>query len=442
MSKVSRAHPVPVKRIYHPFQEFLHQETSSGIILLVCAMLALIWANSPWSNTYHAIWQIRLTVGFDQFALSKPLWLWINDGLMAIFFFVVGLEIKREMIIGELASVRKAVLPAIAALGGMIVPAMIYTFFNAGGPGAGGWGIPMATDIAFALGVLALLGSRVPLSLKVFLTALAIVDDLGAVLVIAIFYTSTIVWGNLVIATGILVLLIVANRLDIRHPAVYLILGFILWTAFLKSGVHATIAGVLLAMTIPSKAPIDSAEFMVQCRNLLNDFERAYDHPTNINDTQRAVLQALETTCERTGAPSQRMEHTLHPWVSFSIMPIFAFANAGVTLEGDLLMLLTDSVSLGIIFGLIIGKQMGVTLFVGLALLAKWAELPKGVTLKEIYGVSWLAGIGFTMSLFVTGLAFDSPQLLTTGKFAILFASVIAGVTGWIVLRMTTTESY
>jgi NhaA family Na+:H+ antiporter len=435
--KIKRLPPTPVEKILQPFQEFLHRETSSGIVLLICTVIALFWANSPWNNTYHAIWQIKLTVGLDNFSLSKPLWLWINDGLMAIFFFVVGLEIKRELLTGELASVRKAILPAAAALGGMVVPAGIYFAFNVGGYGANGWGIPMATDIAFALGVLTLLGQRIPLSLKVFLTALAIVDDLGAVLVIAIFYTDTIVWGNLAIAGGFLILLIIANRLSIRHPFVYAILGLFLWTAFLKSGVHATIAGVILAMTIPSKAPIDSAQFIVNCRTLLNDFERHDDHPTNINDTQRGILQALETTCERTSAPLQRMEHTLHPWISFLIMPVFALANAGITLEGNILDSLMTPVSWGIIAGLIVGKQLGITLSVWLAVKKGWADLPNGITFKHIYGASCLAGIGFTMSLFVTGLAFQDPALVVSAKLAILVASLCAGWIGWITLRST-----
>lgn len=436
MTKIKNVAPTPVERVLHPFQEFLRQETSSGVVLLFFTIITLIWANSPWGEIYHALRQIKITIGIDQVSLSKPLWLWIDDGLMAIFFFVVGLEIKREILIGELASVRKAALPAVAAVGGMVVPAAIYSLFNAGGVGAGGWGIPMATDIAFALGVLALLGQRIPFSLKVFLTALAIVDDLGAMLVIAVFYTDTLVWSYLAMAAGIFGLLIVTNRLGVRHPLVYTIFGIMLWLAFLKSGVHATIAGVLLATTIPSRAPIDSAQFMIQCRRFLNDFERVDDHPTQINDTQRAILQALETTCERTAAPLQRFEHTLHPWVSLFIMPVFAFANAGITLTADVSGALTDPISLGIIFGLVIGKQLGITSFVWLAVKSGWADLPSGVTIKHVYGVSWLAGVGFTMSLFVATLAFGDSPLLITAKFGILTASVIAGTIGWTILRL------
>lgn len=427
--------PTPAERLLRPFQEFMHNEASGGLLLLICAAAALLWANSPLSASYNDLWQTKLTVGVGSFILSKPLFLWINDGLMAVFFFVVGLEIKREVLVGELASFRQAALPLAAAIGGMIVPALIYIAFNRNGPGASGWGIPMATDIAFALGVLALLGKRAPLPLKVFLTALAIVDDIGAVLVIALFYTAEIAWSSLAIAAGFLIVLIVVNRLGVRHPLVYTLLGLGLWAAFLKSGVHATVAGVLLAMTIPSRARINNREFVVKGRELLDDFERANGNELDVNETRQAALQALEKTVQYAEAPLQRMEHALHPWVTFFIMPVFALANAGVTLGNGLASSLAHPISLGIVLGLVLGKQIGITLFAWLAVKSKLAALPGGMRWVQIYGASWLAGIGFTMSLFIADLAFGAAPSLSIAKVGILTASLIAGAAGYSILR-------
>ncbi len=426
-------------RLLRPFQEFATVSASSGILLLACTVAALAWANSPWSESYAGLWQTKLTAGFGSFALSKPLILWINDGLMAVFFFVVGLEIKREMLVGELSSVKQAALPMAGALGGMIVPALIYTAFNAGGEGARGWGIPMATDIAFALGALALLGDRVPLSLKVYLTALAIVDDIGAVLVIAVFYTSAIWWASLAAGFLLLAIMIGANLAGFRHPLVYILLGIAVWIAFLKSGVHATVAGVLMAMTIPSRSRIDAPEFLEYGRGALNEFERAAESNKELltNQDQQAAIHLLENACELAATPLQRMEHGLHPWVTFFIMPVFALANAGVTLDGRLASLLLTPVSLGVIAGLVLGKQIGITLFSWLAVRAGFAALPEQVTWRQIYGVAWLAGIGFTMSLFIANLAFGDSAFLSEAKLGILAASLIAGVTGWFLLRHT-----
>lgn len=418
----------------------MRQEASSGVLLLACTVAALVWANSPWADAYSRLWQTRLTVGYGDVTLAKPLLLWINDGLMAIFFFVVGLEIKREVLVGELASLRRAALPIVAAIGGMAVPALIYAAFNAGGAGAPGWGIPMATDIAFALGVLALLGKRAPVALRVFLAALAIVDDIGAVLVIALFYTAEIAAPSLAVAAVFLLLLAAANRLGIRHPLVYGLLGIGLWVAFLKSGVHATIAGVLLAITIPSRARIDSLEFARHSRAILEEFEAARAGSQETNETQQAALQALEATVQHAEAPLQRMEHALHPWVAFLIMPVFALANAGVTLGDGLSSVLVHPVSLGVLTGLVIGKQMGVTAFVWLAVKTELADLPAGITWRQIYGASWLAGIGFTMSLFIAGLSFGDAPPLAAAKFGILAASLIAGIAGWAILRTAPPE--
>ena len=419
-----------------PFQRFAEIEASGGILLLVCTVAALVWANSPWASVYFSLWQTKLTIGLGDAGLSKALLLWINDGLMAVFFFVVGQEIKRELLVGELASPRKATLPIAAALGGILLPAGIYIALNAGTTGAAGWGIPMATDIAFALGVLALLGSRIPLGLKVFLTALAIVDDIAAVLVIALFYTAEISWISLAVAAGILGLLIAANRTGVRRPLVYAVLGVGLWLAFLQSGVHATVAGVLLAMTIPAQTRLNAGDFLDRGRDLLDQFEAAGKREEIVltNEDRQAVLRELETACEQTETPLQRLEHGLHPWVTYAIMPIFALANAGVALGADFTTALAHPVSLGVIAGLIIGKQAGITFFAWLAVRTGLAALPAGITWRHVYGAGWLGAIGFTMSLFIAGLAFGGTPLLDIAKVGILTASLIAGVIGWILL--------
>ena len=420
-------------RIVRPFQEFFRTEASGGILLLVCAVIALIWANSPWSAAYFELWGTYMTVGVASAQISKPILLWINDGLMAIFFFVVGLEIKREFLTGELSSPKRAALALVAAVGGMLVPAGIYAAINWGSDGISGWGIPMATDIAFALGVLAILGKRAPLALKVFLTALAIVDDLGAVLVIALFYTAKVKVGFLVFGAVVLVALVLVNRLGVRRTSVYVVLGIALWIAFLKSGVHATIAGVLLAMTIPARRVIDGPAFLERSRMLLEQFATGLQ-PGRATPTseQMNAIHAIEDSAEKLDTPLHRMEHALHGWVAFFIMPIFALANAGVALGGGAG--LGSSVALGVILGLFVGKQIGVTGFAWLAVKLGWAELPDGVSWRQVHGVSLLCGIGFTMSLFIANLAFGDPALLDSAKVGILSASVLAGLIGWLVL--------
>jgi len=409
---------------------------------MVCALAALVLANSPWADAYFDIWQTIVTVGAGSFAISKPLLLWINDGLMAIFFFVVGLEIKREVLVGELSSAKQMALPLAAALGGMVVPALLYLTLNAGTPTSSGWGIPMATDIAFALGVLALLGTRAPLALKIFLTALAIVDDLGAVLVIAFFYTSKLSLTALGVAGVVFLILMAMNRARVQRTAVYVVLGIILWVAFLKSGVHATIAGVLLAMTIPARRRIDAPVFYERVKAMMVEFaEDLKPGRTEPTTDQRDAIQTIEVACEAVETPLARMEHALHGWVAFGIMPIFALANAGVALSGDLGAMLTSSVSLGIILGLFFGKQIGVLFFSWLAIKLGWAERPAGVTWRQLYGVSLLTGIGFTMSLFIANLAFVDAAVLDAAKVGIFAASLIAGVAGWAMLRLTTNET-
>jgi len=384
--------------ITRPFQEFFRLESASGILLAAFTLLALAWANSPWKESYEAVWNTEVSIGFGSAVLSKTLLHWINDGFMTVFFLLVGLEIKRELLIGELAEIKKATLPIAAALGGMVVPALIYIAINHQTSTVSGWGVPMATDIAFSLGVLTLLGKRIPYQLKIFLTAFAIVDDLGAVLVIAIFYTSEISFVALGATGTLLVALQVLNKRGVRRLLPYLLVGLLLWLAVLKSGVHATVAGVMLAMTIPAR-------------------------------------RHSEKNTE--GTPLQTLEHALHPWVSFIIMPVFALSNAGVGLSAQLLSTILHPIGLGIILGLLLGKQIGITLFSWLAVRTGIASLPTSVRWLHVYGASLLGGIGFTMSLFIAVLAFGEGHLLSIAKIGVLIASGLAGTAGWIVLRKT-----
>lgn len=432
----------PIERLMQPFQRFVHTESSGGLALLGATIVALLWANLEWPS-YHALWETYVRTAFGDWTFSMTLHHLINDGLMVIFFFVVGLEIKRELLVGELASARAAALPIAAAAGGMVVPALLYVAVNPPGTvGAAGWGIPMATDIAFALGILALMGPRVPLGLKVFLAALAIVDDLGAVLVIALFYTSDLNLAALMFAGGVMIALVAMNRLGVTHPGVYATVGLFLWGAFLSSGVHATIAGVLLAMTIPARTRIDTKAFLVSSRKVLDDFDRAGIEGRGVltNHEQQAAIQALEHNCEAAQAPLQRIEHDLQIWVAFLIIPLFALANAGVQLTGGFASALAEPVTLGIILGLVIGKPVGITLFAFAAVRSGLAVLPGGVDWRAIHGASWLGGIGFTMSLFIGNLAFgEGSELLDSAKIGILAASLIAAIGGWILLRKTGT---
>ncbi|MCX7851271.1 MAG: Na+/H+ antiporter NhaA [Caldilineales bacterium] len=448
----------PITRLARTFQRFAEIEGSGGIVLLICALIGLALANSPWSQEYMNFLDRHFLVAFDPlFTLDLPLSQWVNDGLMVVFFFVVGLEIKREILIGELSSPRRAVLPIMAATGGMVVPALIYVLFNHGGTGERGWGIPMATDIAFALGALSLLGRRVPVSLKVFLTALAIADDLGAVLVIAIFYTDTL--NMLALELGILTLLalVIFNRLGGRSLVVYGLLGLITWIDFFFSGVHATVAGVLVAMTIPVRNRIDAQTFLERGRRLLDWFEHHGGHGRHeiITPDQRMAIHELEQACKQVETPLHRFETILHPWVAYLIMPIFALTNAGVALNLEMVRHLLSPVGLGIFFGLVVGKFVGIFTATFLAVKLKLAVLPRNVRWVHVAGVACLGGMGFTMSLFIAGLAFgghdfavlrDAPHLALTvsssadpllhnvSKLAILTASLTAGMLGSLIL--------
>lgn len=428
--------------IVSTFQAFIQTETASGVILLCVALIAMVWANSPWADSYHHLWHNQLQLRLGPFALEKSVAHWINDGLMVLFFLYVGLEIKRELVVGELSTVRLAVLPAAMALGGMIVPALIYASFNAGGVGARGWGIPMATDIAFALGVLLLAGRRVPVALKMALLALAIVDDLGAVVVIAIFYTSELALVPLAVAGGLLGALWLLNFFEVKRLSPYLLLGLLLWLAVLQSGVHATVAGVLLAFAIPVRSRINAADFEANVRDGLSVFSAACRQPdaTLLTDGQQAALHYLSRSARAVISPLQRLEHSLRELVAFGIMPLFALANAGVTLSGDIGPLVASPVSLGIILGLVLGKPIGILLFTAITLRLGWGQLPRGASWAQLVAMACLGGIGFTMSLFVAELAFGAqqPQLLDAAKVGILSGTLIAGILGFILMRRFT----
>ncbi len=402
---------------------------------MISAVLAIVWANSPWWEYYFQLWNTELGITIGSFHYHHHLLEWINDGLMVVFFFVVGLEIKREVTTGELSSPRRALLPIFVAVGGMIVPAGFYLALNAGGPGESGWGIPMATDIAFMLGILALLGSRIPFTLKVFFTALAIADDLGAVLVIAIFYTEQITWIYLGLAALILIALFVLNWARVYSPIPYIILGIGLWIAFLGSGVHATIAGVLLALTIPTRSPPDTRALLAQCMSVLNEFDKPQGVNSALEERHQVAAQTLENVADRMQSPAQKIEHDLLPWTTYLILPIFAFANAGVVISFDASFL--GPVSVGIFLGLVLGKPIGITLFSWLAVKTGITELPANMTWRQLFNASWLTGIGFTMALFIANSAFNDPLILNEAKLGILFASLAAGVIGYILLVIT-----
>lgn len=458
MKRSDSPHPPPLERV-STLQKLLHHGAMAAVFLLAAAAAALYLANSTvvvqgrmLQEWYAELWHVNLGVYLHGAVISKSLHHVINDGLMAVFFFLVGLEIKRELLVGELASLRKALLPIIAAIGGMVCPALIYAAINGSGDGLPGWGIPMATDIAFAAGVLGLLSKRVPTGLAVFLIALAIVDDLGSVTVIALFYTDSIAAQPLLTGLAVILLSLALARLGVRNAFVFVVLAGIIWVAFFMSGVHATIAGVLFAFTIPADARYETPLFISRINQLLHRFDVAEDHvnPLLVNSRQQRIVRAIEAECVHVEAPLQRIEHKLHPFTAFLIMPLFAFANSGVQLDFSRITdLYFQPVSLGVIFGLIAGKQLGIMGACWLAVKAGLAELPQGVRWLQLWGVTWLAGIGFTMSLFVAGLAFPLDQdgtqgagenaahladMLAGAKLGILSASLIAGSVGTVIL--------
>ena len=432
----------PAERAFLPFQRFAQFQASGGLLLILCAAAAMVWANSPAGASYARLfYETKLTVGVGDWALSKGLILWINDLLMAVFFLLVGLEIKREVLVGELRSPRKAALPIMAAAGGMLVPGAIYALVNMGEPTFSGWGVPMATDIAFALGVLALVGSRVPASVRVFLTSLAIVDDLGALLVIAVFYTERIGLGALAMAGGVLALMAVLNAVGVRRTMIFLLLGVVVWYFVLKSGVHATIAGVLVALVIPARTRVDQKAYATFSREMIDRFEGAGLAPGKAWATpeQQSAVQALEGAGHLVETPLRRLAHQLIPWIAFLILPVFALANAGVAVGGGSEETGAGSIwsspaFWGVVLGLLVGKPVGVFGFSWVAAKLGIGALPDGATWRHVFGAAWLAGIGFTMALFIANLAYKDPAHLDAAKLGVLAASVVAGIVGLAIL--------
>ncbi len=418
------------------FQRFFKSEVSGSVVLLACTILALVWANSPWADLYHKLVHTELGISWDHHDYVLSLGHWVADGLMAIFFFVVGLEIKRELRVGQLSTMSSAALPVVAAFGGAIVPALIYFLLNPGGEGARGWGIPMATDIAFALGILSVFGKRVPIGLKVFLTALAIADDLIAVLVIALFYSSSINLVALGLAAVGLVAVFFLGRLGVKPLWIYVTLGCGVWVAVLLSGIHATIAGVALALMVPVRGNINPREFVTIATDRLAKLRAGDPSKTQIvTDAQmRHALDDLYLAAEDARSPAMSLEHQLQPYQAFFILPLFALFKAGVSFNSEHAEGLLNPISLGIILGLFVGKQIGVTLFAWLVIRSGRAAMPAGVTWGGLWGASCLAGVGFTMAIFISELAM-SEQHLDEAKVGILVASVISGVWGWIVLN-------
>lgn len=429
---------MPIDKITEPIQRFVKQEKSGGIVLGISVLAALYLANSPWSDEYFHFLENKIGIVFNDVSFLKySLHHWINDGLMAIFFFVIGLELKREIVAGELSNPRKALLPIGAALGGMLIPAIIYFSLNPTGEASNGWGIPMATDIAFALGVLHFLGKRIPLSLKVFLTALAIVDDLGAVLVIAFFYTSEISIQSLLVGLGFVLVMFIGNKMGIRNILFYAIIGIVgVWIAFLLSGVHATIAAVLAAFVIPANVGIKENIFIERIRNSINKFKDILPNDkVTLTDEQIHQLEIIKKDTNCAIPPLQRLEHAMHPIVTFIVLPIFALANAGVSVNVDVQELFSTNVALGVSLGLLGGKVIGIVGITWLLVKLRIAPFPEGMNLRNLFGISFLASIGFTMSLFISSLAFTDEIIITQAKIGIFTASIIGGIVGFFILR-------
>jgi NhaA family Na+:H+ antiporter len=427
--------------IIPPFQRFTHDQTTGSILLIICTLTALLIANSTLARGYESLLLTETGLVFGDWSLTMNLRHWINEGLMSLFFFVLGLEIKRELLVGELKGARRSLPMIAAALGGMLVPALIYAAFTAGTPLIHGWGIPMATDTAFAVGVLVLLRRHIPAGLTAFLTALAIIDDLGAILVIAVFYTKTLNLSFLAAAALLLLLLIVLNLVGIRRPGVYFLIGGLVWLAMLGSGIHATVAGVLVALTVPARPKRSPEWFVNQTHELADEFEnleRKSVKPLLGEVAQHAVAERVQDTVEMATTPLQRWERYLESPVALLVMPVFALVNAGIPVDVQAFAgLWSDHLALGIVLGLVLGKGVGITFMTWLSLRLGLGQLSEGVHMRHIAGIGLLGGMGFTMSIFITNLGFTSePATLVTAKTAILFASLIAGLSGFLWLRL------
>lgn len=427
-------------RILTPLEEFIHRQTTSGVLLMICAVIALVIANSPLHEAYKNLLYVPIGFSAGDADFSLTVHYWINEALMAMFFFIIGLELKRELTVGELSTPRQALLPLMAAVGGMAVPALFYILVNGSGPGFKGWGIPMATDIAFAIGALSLLGSRVPKNLVTFLIALAIVDDLGAVVVIAVYYTEDINTAALAYAIGFAMLLAVLNRGGFRAPLPYAAVGICLWASMLSSGVHATLAGVVVAFMIPIRPKFEPQHFIERIEDSALKMRKATADGTSEgkdiihNNRFRSLVTALGDGVNNVQAPAQRMEHAMHLPVAYIVIPIFALANAGIPIDGEgFSKFISSPIGLGVLAGLLLGKPVGIAGMTWLTLKLGWATLPPGLTMKHIFGVSMLAGIGFTMSIFIAELGFEGlPDDILMAKTGILLASAIAGFGGFI----------
>ncbi|MBI4829880.1 MAG: Na+/H+ antiporter NhaA [Nitrospinae bacterium] len=425
-------------RLISPIEEFIHYKSSSGILLFVCAALSFALANSPLAEGFTRLLHTPLTVGAGGFALTMTAHHWVNDGLMAIFFLLMGLEIKRELLAGELSQPRKAALPVMAAMGGMLVPALIYLAFNTGLESARGWGVPMATDIAFAVGALALLGARAPKNLFVFLISLAIADDIGAVIVIAMFYTAALNMAALQLAILLALLLLALNRAGVRRLLPYFMVGGALWYAIGQSGAHATIAGIILAAAIPVRPQFEPARFSRKVRGLVDNFDAARHDDTTVLLTgeQHVIINTLAEGVRKVQPPLSRLEHSLHMPVEYFIMPLFALLNAGAPVTmAELGAAFTDPVTLGVAFGLVVGKFAGIVGFTLIPVALGLAALPSDITRRHVIGVGLLGGIGFTMSIFIAELAFASEDQIRMAKIGILAGSLIAGAAGYLVLK-------
>ncbi len=425
------------KMIITPFQKFARIEGLGGILLFAATVIAILWANSPWGDIYQSIWEYKIGFDSDTFELSKPTMLWVNDALMAVFFFLIGLEIKRELMIGELNTPRKAALPLFAALGGMVIPVSIYFILNHSPESEPGWGIPMATDIAFSLAIINSLGKRVPVALKVFLTAFAIVDDIGAVLVIAIFYSEEIKYGLILFALIPMAFLAILGQYRYYSKYLWIGLGAVVWLLFLKAGIHPTIAGVMLAFTVPIRRKINVKTYTDKLHKIIHEIENTeHREKTILTEKQIHYLDDLEEWTDKVQSPLQHLEHKLHYWVAYFIMPIFALANAGVVFNVDIG--IDWRLVINITAALFIGKIVGIPLFTFIGLKLKLTELPKGLTIAHVFGVAFLAGVGFTMSIFISNLAFtNDPIMANSSKIGILLGSLISGLIGYLLLRFS-----
>lgn len=423
------------REVLLPAERFIHSETISGALLVVCAIVALAWANSPWAGSYFSLRELPISLQIGSYAIALDLQHWINDGLMAVFFFVVALEIKRELAHGDLADPRKAALPVAAAVGGMVLPAGLYLALNLGRAGAHGWGIPMATDIAFAVAILALLGRRVPAALRMFLLTFATTDDVGSILIIAINYTAHFSVTAMGAALAILGLMLAMRWLGFRSFVAYVLPALAFWVAMFESGVHATIAGVILGAITPAKSPGRKRTFVAAVRSTLPDVRDALD-PEDAEKNE-VILGRIEELARATESPLARLERMVHPWTSYLVLPVFALANAGVALSGEFIrQAFTSPVTLGVMAGLLIGKAVGVSGFSWLAIRLGWAALPAGVGWRHIIGAALIGGVGFTVALFITGLAFTDEVLVEEAKVGVLAASLLAAVAGYLFLLL------